>query len=402
MTDQPNPPATKGATTPRKRKPAARPQKVILAYSQSNFRNTAKHDWTPPPNLFVFNGGLDGVTGTGFVPCPDDQMRVPYATVGHMAEADPGTDHYLLICATGGVGVRAVLGMPYIWSSSLTGDPGPGALGLDSSTAGEASAIRYSDIDAEGQVRFRDANDLGETQRSDSVARIMVGGHGDPQMRFRTLGPRVADAGWRAQPIAVVAAPDWPPADGTRLTLYPALENMAAVIQRNSKAVFDALGRKNPGKRVYDLVLIWPTEADVAYVQAYVEADHDRLMTFLSRWTNDATRFVYTLPWPHHPVPRTARAIRRWWAGIASVVARDPLRRALVSLEETEISDWRDDGNIHTGGGESKARIGWMIAEGAEPGMVDLSRWLKPEPEPEPEPMPKPSLLRRIKRKLGL
>lgn len=338
---------------------AERGKKIILAYSQSNFAKIGNNfPWCPPSNARLWDGGVRGLDGTAFRALSADSISVPAAAVASLAEKNPEIDYHLVICATGGTGVRAAVGMDYLWHGCAA--EGPEAGGVQISDA--ADRIFYSPRDKEGWLRFRGATSLGMPLKRIRPARLEVADDPSRTIVFEVTGPREQSGTWFSQEISVVSSTAWPPPDGTVVRLYPAQDWLRRVIRGNAETAFDALGRVG-GQRVFDEIWIWPTESDVSYHDSYEGRDHPELLRLLSPWTGEHTQFTYTLPWPHHPVAQVHKTLAKWWDALRRIVAEKPEQRALVSFDDTPVEYWCDSNNVHVAGGMPQWRLGSLMAE---------------------------------------
>lgn len=350
-----------------------RVRRLILAYSQSNFSRSATYAGVWPINLFVWDGGIAGATGTQWQSARDDlptTIRLPMKYAAEYAIAHPDEDVYLVICASPGVSVRAAVGMDYLWDTGLSGDPGTGCIAFNHATMGSVTQVRYSETDADGYPRFVGGSDLGVSLTT--PARIAVAGNPAIFAEF-TISTEETDHGaYRSQTVAVTSSASWPPADGTPVIVYPATDRLRTVISVNLEAAMTALGLTGD-QRVMDEVLIWPTESDVNYLDAYAGRDHADLIAYLATWTDGATQFTYTLPWPYSAV--AANAIRRWWHAIEEIVARKPAA-VLVDLAASRQSDWETATDyIHVDSAADMERVGRLMHRSAARGGMHLPRY---------------------------
>lgn len=331
----------------------------ILAYSQSNFARLGTVDWTVPHNLFLWNGGVNGALGTSFITPDSTTIRLPIAYAKRVAEEHPDADVYLLICATGGVSVRAVAGMNYYWSTGLSGDPGAGYIGFNNAAPGSVTQVRYSETDNGGWTRFIGGTGLGDTSASLQPARIQSQANSAIYAEF-SAGTTVTDSGaYRSQTATVTASASWPPANGTPVTVYPATDPLRRIIAQNANRFFNALGLSG-ADRVFDEVLLWPTEGDANYIDSYVGRDHDVLMTVLSTWTDAATQYTYTLPWPYNA--NSPQAIKIWWAGLRSIAGQDTTNRKIIDLRSTTAANWESVNDyVHVNTGADMMTVGKLI-----------------------------------------
>ena len=331
----------------------------IFGYSQSNFARLGTINWTVPHNLFVFDGGVNGAIGTSFITPDSTTIRLPIAYAKRVAEEHPDADVYLLICATGGVSIRAVAGMNYYWSTGLSGDPGAGYIGFNNAAPGSVTQVRYSEIDNGAWTRFIGGTGLGDTSASLQPARIQSQVDLNVFVEF-SAGTAVTDSGaYRSQTATVTASASWPPANGTPVTVYPATDPLRTIIAQNANRFFNTLGLSG-ADRVFDEVLLWPTEADVNYIDSYVGRDHGVLMTVLSTWTDAATQYTYTLPWPYSA--NSPVAIKTWWAGLRSIAAQDTTNRKIIDLRSTTATNWESVNDyVHVNTGADMMTVGKLI-----------------------------------------
>ena len=338
-----------------------RARRVLLMPSQSNYQNQNAVSWTPPPNLFVWNGGAGGVTGTAFEPCPNYKITVPIAIAARLAEQDPDTDYYLVVVATGGTGIRATVGMDYIWSTSTSGDPGTGAVALDAGGTG----IRYSETDADGYLRFFGTTSLDRTTDTGGLARVEVIADPTIYVTLDVTGARVDGGAYLSQACTISASASWPPANGTPVRLYPARHWIREVMRVNCEAALTALGLTGADRK-FDAVYWWHYEADLPYQIPYAGRDFDDFMAYVGQWTDGSTRWVHILPWPNYATAMPA--VRAFWAMLSRKCAENSTQRDVISLEASAASDWGDSNNVHVVGADGKFRIGRLIADAARAG----------------------------------
>ena len=338
-----------------------RARRVLLMPSQSNFENHNAVSWTPPPNLFVWDGGVGGVTGTAFKACPNYKVTVPLAIAARLAEQDPDTDYYLVVVATGGTGIRATVGMDYTWSTSTSGDPGTGAVALD----GGGTGIRYSDTDADGYLRFGGTTSLDRTTDTGGLARVEVIADPSIYVTLDVTGAYVDGGAYRSQACTISASASWPPATGTPVRLYPARHWIREVMRVNCEAALTALGLTGADRK-FDAVYWWHYEAELTYPIPYAGRDFDDFMSYVGQWTDGSTRWVNILPWPHHATAMPT--IRAFWAMISRKSAENSTQRDVISLEASAASDWGDGNNVHVVGADGRFRIGRLIADAAKAG----------------------------------
>ena len=344
-----------------------RPKRFILAYSQSNFaRRTFGQAWKipPPNNLFVWDGGhwngdVVPPVGTEFVPAADRPPQIPVSYAAELARSRPDADWYLVIVARGGTGIRAVTGMRYVYLSSTSGETPAGALRFNPPCSG----ITYSATDHSGFTRFMPGSvDLGTSEFY--PARIeTVSDNGARFIEFKPVGNvQIKSAPTWSQPFAETArSADWPPPNGTNVLLYPSEPRMRNVLTDVVTAAFDAA---NPPRRKFDKVLIWPTEADLPFPDAYRERDFNYLMKCLSPWTERYTDFLLTLPWPYEPSINFGRAA--WWSAIRQIVRADADCRTVVSLEESGIENW--DADLVHASEVGRENIGYLMRKSEQTG----------------------------------
>lgn len=355
----------------------SRPMVAILAYSQSNFARTqplTSWDGPIPDNLFVWNGGVGGTVGTQFNPVAaafTNQMRVPVAYAARLAAESPDTDFYLVICASGGVGVRSVVGMRYNWATSLAGDPGTGKIGLNHASPGSATQVRYSATDAEGWVRFVGGSSLGVS--AVTPCRIEVAGNPAAYVEIRP-GAVTDQGAYRTQPVTVSASASWPPADGTPVNVYQATDWLREIIRANSEAALTWLGLTGDARK-FDRMVLWPTESDVAYADSYVQRDFPALLDYLGAWADSATKYLHTLPWPH--ATASAAGVRRWWVLLEDALSKRTWRSTLVDLSASPLSAWEPGVNdyVHVNTGDDMQMFGRLIHESEKTGGLTLPRY---------------------------
>lgn len=346
---------------------------TILALSQSNFARTMPFTWEGPipDNLFIWDGGVNGVIGSQFRPVSAafaNQMRLPVAYAARLAAERPETDFYLVICATGGVGVRSAVGVRFNWATSLAGDPGTGRIGLNHATPGSATRVRYSETDAEGWVRFIAGTSLGVS--ATLPCRIEVASN--PAAYVEIMPGAVTDEGaYRTQPVTVSASASWPPPDGTPVNVYQATDWLREIIRANSEAALTWLGLTGDARR-FDRMFLWPTESDVAYADSYVQRDFPALLDYLGTWADAGTQYLHTLPWPHTTI--SVAGVRRWWALLKAALAQRSGRSTLIDLSASPISAWEptEGDHVHVNTGADMMVIGRMIRDSERIGGITL------------------------------
>lgn len=344
----------------------ARPKRLLLFYSQSNFAGDNAVSWTPPENLFVWNGGVEGAIGTAFGPCPNTLIRTPYAIAARIAESDPDTDYYVVVCATGGTELRAVVGMDYTWSSSTSGDPGTGAVALDAG----GTAVRYAETDAGGYLRFGGGTDLGTTTATGGTARIEVVADPSIYVTLDVTGSDVDSGSYRSQACTIAASASWPPANGTPVRLYPAKHWLREIIRVNCEAAMTALGLTGT-ERKFDRVYWWHTEGDLPYPVAYGARDFDAFMSYAGQWTDSATIWANILPWPYYTA--AMQSVYAFWEVIQEKCAVNKTQRKVINLLSTLPTDWTDSNNVHQASAAARFKIGRLIADGMATGGGDLA-----------------------------
>lgn len=325
-----------------------RPKRLIFAYSQSNFAGKATGTaWTqkPPENLRVWNGGnwagdIAPPMGTAFLPAADFAPQVPIAYAAELARSRPEEDWFLVIVARGGTGIRAVAGTRYRFRSATTGNLASGDMRFNAGN----TQIAYSETDIQGNVRFLGGASLGTS--AFYPARIeTTTDNGSRWIEF-TPTAGATDAGdYRTQPVTVSGSANWPPPDGTDVTVFPTEPRMRTIIPTILTNAMNALKLSGEARKI-DKLLIWPTEADINFPAPYRDVDFPWLMAFLAPYLAASTQVLMTLPWPYGGAGITLPRAE-WWAAIRDIVAADPTRRTLVSLDTTGAAHWGDADNVH-------------------------------------------------------
>jgi len=342
----------------------ARHKILVGAYSQSNFNNPLSLTWTPPANLFVWNGGHSAtVPGTEFAAPSGSTIDVPNAVVAEWARRDPSNDYYLVNCSIGGAGIRSSVGMPYLWDSATSGDPGTGSIGLNNADETAATVVRYSETDADGFNRFYGVQDLYGTAY---VIRIeVIGDEANTYVEFTSDAVETDSGTYRTQSYTYSGSANWPPADDTPVRVWQGLARLDQIMETEFELAFDALSLSG-GDLNFDTFLLWPTESSSQWEDAYLARDHELLQDFLATWCDFDTQFIYTLPLPHTP---NQQIVDDWWTVIRRIVSEDPSRRKLVDLRSTAQSDWGAvSGYVHIANGSSTNKIGKLIARSAMTG----------------------------------
>ena len=347
-----------------------RKKRLILAHSQSNFNNVETYAWVPADNLYIWNGGIDGDTGTAFEACSATQIRLPWAIASRLAERDRDTDYYLVVVSRGAVSLRATIGTNFLWNTATSGDPTTGKIRFDAGS----TLVAYSLTDSDGRLRYTGNLDLDNSTDTSFPARIELISDPAVNVVFNTTADFTSVPPYYTQPITVSTSAGWPPANNAPVRVYPARVWLRQSISVNAELAMTAIGLTGTN-RVFDQVWVWPTEEDRFYPEAYRDADFDALETYLATWTDSATQFILTLPWPHHSDTAGATVVDRYWYAIEEVVSAKSSIRKLVPLENTAIADWGDTENVHVVGGRAMQRIGTLIAECAERGGISVPRY---------------------------
>ena len=322
---------------------ADRFKRFIFAYSQSNIAMQGIGEswrYPPPPNLFVWNGGnwngdMAPPLGDAFVPASSLPPMIGIAYAAELARQFPEDDFYLVMVARGGTSIRALAGMRYRWRSATSGAVASGDVRMG---PGNGQVV-YNDVDLTGYVRMSGLTDLGVS--SFYPARIQSSLDGGSSWIEFTCNAEFTDGGdWRSQPTTVTGRANWPPADGTDVTVFPALPRMRNVVSAIIPAAMTAAGLTGSKRRI-DKVLIWPTESDLNYWGAYEGRDYDFIADYLATYITPDTDEVITLPWPYGVGIEANRA--DWWNALRRITAAEAGRRTLVDLSATGANNWGDD-----------------------------------------------------------
>ena len=322
---------------------ADRFKRFIFAYSQSNIAMQGIGEswrYQPPPNLFVWNGGYwngDMVPplGDAFVPAASMSPMVAIAYAAELARQFPEDDFYLVMVARGGTSIRALAGMRYRWRSATSGAVASGDIRMG---PGNGQVV-YNDVDLNGYPRMSGLTDLGVN--SFYPARIQSTLDGGASWIEFTCNAAFTDGGdWRSQPMAATGSANWPPPDGTDVTVFPALPRMRNVVSAIIPAAMTAAGLTGSKRRI-DKVLIWPTESDLNYWEAYEGRDYDFIADYLAAYVTPDTDEIITLPWPYGVGIEANRA--DWWNALRRITAAEAGRRTLVDLSATGANNWGDD-----------------------------------------------------------
>lgn len=239
---------------------ADRFKRFIFAYSQSNIALQGIGEtwrYPPPPNLFVWNGGYwngDMVPplGNAFVPAASMPPMVAVAYAAELARQFPEDDFYLVMVARGGTSIRALAGMRYRWRSSGA-VPASGDVSIAAGTS-----VQFHDYDLNGFSRMTGTADLGVS--AFYPARIQATADATVWTEFECTAAHTDNGTWRSQPITGVGSANWPPADGTDVTVFPSSPRMRDVMSDVIPAAMNALGLVGDQRRI-DKMLIWPTES---------------------------------------------------------------------------------------------------------------------------------------------
>lgn len=325
---------------------APRAKHLSVAYSQSNFANRGESaTWIlpPPPNLFVWNGGnwsgdITPPLGNAFVPASTRDPQIPLAYAAELARENPETDFYVIIIARGGTGIRALSGIRYRFRTATTGAPASGDVRFN----GSNSVIAYNETDLTNYIRFLGDTDLGTSAFYD--ARIQTTAGGTSWANFSVNSPFVDAGTYRTQNIAFTGSANWPPADGTDVTIFPTAPRMRDVFNAIIPAAMTAMGLTGTARKI-DKLLIWPTEGDTNYYGAYAGSDFDFILAFLAAYLRPDTQILMTLPWPYATGISATRA--QWWHAIRAIAARDTDMRTLIALDKTGADNWTDTNKVH-------------------------------------------------------
>ena len=197
----------------------------------------------------------------------------------------------------------------------------------------------YNDVDLTGYVRMIGVTDLGVS--SFYPARIQSTLDGGASWIEFTCNAAFTDGGdWRSQPMAATGSANWPPPDGTDVTVFPSLPRMRDVLTAIIPAAMTAAGLTGSKRRI-DKVLIWPTESDLNYWEAYEGRDYDFIANYLAAYVTPDTDEIITMPWPYGTGIEANRA--DWWNALRRITASEAGRRTLVDLSATGANNWGDD-----------------------------------------------------------
>ena len=319
---------------------ADRFKRFIFAYSQSNIAIQGIGEtwrYPPPPNLFVWNGGfwngdMTPPLGDAFVSAASMRPMIGIAYAAELARQFPEDDFYLVMVARGGTSIRALAGMRYRWRSSGS-TPGVGDISIATGTL-----VQYHETDLNGWPRMTGITDLGVS--SFYPARIQVTADPSIWTEFTCNAAFTDNGSWRSQPISGIGSANWPPLDGTDVTVFPALPRMRNVLTAIIPAAMTAAGLTGSQRRI-DKMLIWPTESDVPYWEAYEGRDYDFISDYLAAYITPDTDEIITLPWPYGVGIEENRA--DWWNALRRITAAEAGRRTLVDLSATGANNWGDD-----------------------------------------------------------
>ena len=342
-----------------------RPKRFILTYTQSNGVNKeigGTWDGPMPSNLWVWNGGnwngdIVPPVGNVFVPATDMNPQVPVAYAAEFALSRPDEDWYLIIVARGGTGVRALVGHRYLWSTATSGAVVSGDVRFN---AGRTE-IAYSGTDLFGYLRFLGNTNLGTS--TFYAARLETTlDNGARWIEFMCTGPHTDAGNYRTQPIIVTGSSGWGSvAENEDVLIYPTQPRMRNVLNDTLTAAFSA-AKVTGSDRKIDRLILWPTEADINYYDAYEGVDFERILRLMSQWLTPKTKILMTLPWPYGTGIEVTR--NDWWKAIKKIAARDPGVRTVVSLSTSGAANWGDTNNIHATGHEAVGRYMRMAEEG--------------------------------------
>ena len=342
-----------------------RPKRFILTYTQSNGVNKeigGTWDGPMPSNLWVWNGGnwngdIVPPVGNVFVPAADRNPQVPVAYAAEFALSRPDEDWYLIIVARGGTGVRALVGHRYLWSTATSGAVVSGDVRFN---AGQTE-IAYSETDLHGYLRFLGNTNLGTSTFYAARLETTLDG-GARWIEFMCTGPHTDAGNYRTQPIIVTGSSGWGSvAENEDVQIYPTQPRMRNVLNDTLTAAFSA-AKVTGSDRKIDRLILWPTEADITYYDAYERVDFELILSLMSQWLTPKTKILMTLPWPYGTGIEVAR--NEWWKAIKKIAARDPGVRTVVSLSTSGAANWGDDNNIHATGHEAVGRYMRMAEEG--------------------------------------
>lgn len=322
---------------------ADRFKRFIFAYSQSNIAIQGIGEtwrYPPPPNLFVWNGGfwngdMTPPLGDAFVSAASMPPMIGIAYAAELARQFPEDDFYLVMVARGGTSIRALAGMRYRWRSATSDAVASGDIRMG---PGNGQVV-YNDVDLTGYVRMSGLTDLGVS--SFYPARIQSTLDGGASWIEFTCNAAFTDGGdWRSQPTTVTGSANWPPPNGTDVTVFPALPRMRNVVNAILPAAMTAAGLTGSQRRI-DKMLIWPTESDLNYWDAYEGRDYGFIADYLAAYVTPDTDEVTTMPWPYGVGIEANRA--DWWNALRRITAAEAGRRTLIDLSATGANNWGDD-----------------------------------------------------------
>ena len=350
-----------------------RPLKTTLigSFTQSNGSLEATVSWDVPDNFRQWNGGAwngdaDIATKLGSAFEKPDGTKVQTLQQAAVAYARKHPDEmvYYVNISHGGTGVRAAVGVEFDFDDGLAGDPGAGGIGFDSASPGSITTIRFSETDANGFRRFL-ATDALSTSTFYPCRLEVIGDETGTFIEIIVSLDPVDGGTWRSQAgVTVTESANWPPAGGAHLRVWPGQPRMDIVLEDNVEAAFTALGLVGSDRK-FDTFIIWPTEGDINYPEAYEGRDYDKLMELLSSYVDEATTFIHTLPYPYATGISVVR--QKWWDAIRRKVAEYPTGRKLVSLSQTGAAYWGSANNVHVLD-DGMIPIGRLIEEAASYG----------------------------------
>lgn len=91
---------------------------LIMAWGQSNIQSPPAFSWSPPSNLFRWNGGPIS-PGNAFIPCPNDYTQISLSFAAEIARANPDQPVYVVNIGRGSQPIAQWLPDPVV-NESLT------------------------------------------------------------------------------------------------------------------------------------------------------------------------------------------------------------------------------------------------------------------------------------------
>lgn len=243
---------------------------LIFSSGQSNFEVRPAYDWTPPPNLKIWNWAHQSlVPGTAFVDVSDTVIGADIAFAARIAEENPGQDVRLVSLAWGGQDIsKWIGGYDYTWSTDTTEtDPGTGVVKGNNATLASITELYMHEEDGWGVNKITQIANISAGR----VLRISDVSSPANFIEFTVSGSAVDNGDWHSIPGSVTGV------NGTLSGSVKALINpdMSAIIGDNLPAALAAAGVSSPS------IFLWfQGEANSAFPERYPADYEDMIALF--------------------------------------------------------------------------------------------------------------------------